>query len=159
MISLVDADKRRALMRAQLDAPGMPSWSFVDATRGASLTFDETARFYDAKNAVENLTGPQIGCSISHLKVMETVARDEIDFAVVLEDDASVGFRFLETLDAVRTYIRTNDFTILFLGNARYFYGRSGQKIGPHHKIHKVFSAIGSHAYISNTQGSPSLPG
>src|SRR3954471_18563713 len=89
-------------MQAQLDVAGMPPHRFVDALEGAALTPDQLAELYDgitARLVCGPLTLPEIGCAASHLAAYRLVVGKRMPLAVVLEDDALLGVKFVSVLE------------------------------------------------------------
>lgn len=66
-------------------------WRFVDAVDGRTLQQDLNA-VYDEARALRTcgrrLSPPELGCALSHRRVYEIIARESVDTALVLEDDA-----------------------------------------------------------------------
>ena len=99
VISLPEAGERRQKITAQLQSCGMP-YSFVDAVDGRG--FDVSAHpDYDREKRLKyfgrDLLGGEIGCFLSHKKLLQKIVQENIVCAVILEDDATV----LSSLPAV----------------------------------------------------------
>ena len=70
-------------------------WNFdferVSAIDGSKLDHDALTRFYDAELNYQQyhsvLTPGEIGCYLSHRKVWQKIVNENLDFALVLEDD------------------------------------------------------------------------
>jgi glycosyl transferase family 25 len=90
VISLSDAEKRRKTVAEYFSRMDLP-WSFFDAVRGipkglqAGLTIESHS----------NLALGEIGCFLSHRAVWKEIAASNVDYAIILEDDAVL----LPTLD------------------------------------------------------------
>jgi glycosyl transferase family 25 len=97
------ADRRQACA-GQLAALGLTP-TFVEAVDGRKLSdaeivalVDETGRL---KRAPKPLSKAEVGCYLSHLAVLERIAREDIPQALVMEDDLLAG----DSLPAVLTAI------------------------------------------------------
>jgi len=90
VISLKRSAQRREASRRALDAIGLP-FTFFDAIDGAKLDPAEVARVYDAElNARQYkrpLSLPEIGCYLSHHALWRRIVEDNLEGAVILEDD------------------------------------------------------------------------
>ncbi len=96
-VNLDRSADRRTSMEASLDALGLP-FTRVPAVDGSRLTFPipgvDRALYRRAHGREVRLA--EVGCYLSHLKVMQTFLSTPYAYAMVLEDDAVV------TSDAVR---------------------------------------------------------
>jgi len=110
VISLPDADDRRAFVREELGRAGL-DFEFVDAVRGKDYYEDPGA--YDKAKALRielrNLTAGEVGCALSHQKVYRLMAERGLSFAMVMEDDAIVSPDLPEALRLLEPRIRPND--------------------------------------------------
>lgn len=92
VISLAKSGARRARMRKLLSQAGMNA-EFVDAQDGRELTDEHRAR-YDDKGAQlyygTRMSDAEIGCFISHYRIYERISREDLDFALILEDDVDI---------------------------------------------------------------------
>lgn len=82
-ISLADAEERRRAVADYLSRLGLP-WRFFDAHRyGLNGAHDGPATDADT-----GMTAGEIGCFMSHRAVWDEVSKSNLDYAVILEDDA-----------------------------------------------------------------------
>jgi glycosyl transferase family 25 len=97
------ADRRRACA-GQLDRLGLTP-TFVEAVDGRRLDDAEIAALVDEpgrlKRAPKPLSKAEVGCYLSHLSVLETIVRDDIPQALVMEDDLLAGDSLPAVLDAI----------------------------------------------------------
>jgi len=103
VISLKDEEKRRRQMKEKLEALGLP-FVFFDAIDGRN--FDVPA--HPAYNSVRrrrcygrDMTGGEIGCLLSHKAIFEKMLQDNIEEALILEDDAVLAPDFPAVLRAL----------------------------------------------------------
>lgn len=161
VISLPSATKRRAFMQAQLDElEGVP-FSFCDAVDGRGLKIDDWGGLYDDAKAQRvfgrSLTGPEIGCALSHLHIYERVLELGLDFAIVFEDDALIGSQFPDVLGKIRQQKNKIRQNLILLSNVGRYSLWQGRLLGKHHHIFKPFSAFGAHAYIITAEAARAL--
>jgi glycosyl transferase family 25 len=99
VISLATDAERRARMRAQLDELRLP-FQFLDGVDGRRLT--EKAREQAAPSRTRrywsHLTGGEIGCALSHLAALQTIASGSYPFGAVFEDDVAICPQFPQFL-------------------------------------------------------------
>jgi glycosyl transferase family 25 len=157
VISLPEAGSRRAFMTAQLDAPGMPEWRFVDAIRGNDLREEEIERVYDSRRAKVPLTPSQIACTLSHKKALTTFLEEGYDVAFILEDDVTISQAFIDIAKNVCRHLGKNSDSVLLVNRAQYYYGWGRKYIGGHHYVHKLYDTVGTQGYVVMKTGAQKL--
>jgi glycosyl transferase family 25 len=99
VISLATEAERRARMKMQLDGLRLP-FEFLDGVDGRHFT--EQAREQAAPSQLRRywsrLTGGEIGCALSHLAAIRTIADSPHPFGAVLEDDVVIRPEFPQFL-------------------------------------------------------------
>jgi len=93
VINLDSAQVRRQRISGQLASLGIP-FQIFPAVDGRALAEEEVARRYDAAAASMHyrpMSRGEVGCALSHLGVYRKILDDGVGFALVLEDDASLG--------------------------------------------------------------------
>ena len=81
-----DDDRRLSLERA-VRAAGLEA-ERVSAVEGLSVPAGLKDYFFDADDLISSLTPGEVGCYASHLKTLEMMLECNLDYALVLEDDA-----------------------------------------------------------------------
>lgn len=152
VINLTADTDRRAVMTERLDKIGIP-YSFFEGVNGR--TFDmKTAPAYNAARRKiffgRDLIPAELGCLLSHRGVYEKMDRENIPYAVVLEDDVIFEDNFAETLMALMNTPVQWD-VIRFLGSAK-IYARGCRKItpliGPYWLARLPTTPGGAHGYL-----------
>ena len=99
VISLARAAERRTDMIRRLEAADIRH-EIVDAVDGVALNRAEIADRFDPDYNVKAMGRPmgdgEIGCYLSHYRLWERIAAEEIPLAVVLEDDAQLESDFMQ---------------------------------------------------------------
>ncbi len=80
-------DDRRANLELALRAAGLEAQR-VSAVEGLSVPARLKDYFFESDGLVSSLTPGEVGCYASHLKTLEVIAERNLDYALVLEDDA-----------------------------------------------------------------------
>ena len=103
VINLKRAADRRAHMEKKLQALGLEA-EFFEAYDGRNLTDDEP--LFDKELSLERngqaLTKGELGCSMSHRALYERIVKDNIDRALILEDDITLDPRIVSLLSDER---------------------------------------------------------
>ncbi len=100
LINLDRSQGRLARVSKRLDALGI-DWVRVPAVDGNGLGeppwqgFD--ARAYEW-NRGKSASRGEVGCYLSHMKALKTMLADDVEFGLVLEDDADLGSNLVEVL-------------------------------------------------------------
>jgi glycosyl transferase family 25 len=160
VINLAKAVARRRLMQAQLDVPGMPPHRFVDALEGGALTSDQLAELYDEPTArliCGPLTLPEIGCAASHLAVYRLVVSKGMPLAVVLEDDALLGVKFLSVLERLGSRIDPAVPQAVLLSHVVRYSGWGARKLDKIHRLCRPYEAYGAHGYVITQAGARAM--
>ena len=108
LINLDGASKRFENIRRQLDFIGMP-FERIPAVDGKLLSQKQISSSYSAKLNRQNyftpLTRGEIGCYLSHIAVFKKILDENLDYAIVLEDDLifKPGFiRIPEVVESIK---------------------------------------------------------
>ncbi len=161
VISLPESTDRRAAMAAQMERLGL-EFCFIDAVDGRKLDMLAQEKYDAAKRLAFfglHLKGGEWGCFLSHKKIYEMMMRENIDQAVIFEDDALIDPRFPEVLNAVLSMDIDYD-AIRFMGSnkiARKGYRHiievdRGLWLGRLPSIHG-----GAHAYLISRAGAEKM--
>lgn len=121
IISLKNSPRREVIAQ-RLSALGL-QFEFFDAVYGKTLPKEELAKvdyeFYPKNyNAQKTLTLGEIGCAMSHIKLYEHLVKNNIEQAIILEDDAIVSLYFADIFNDALRKISPN-FDILFLDHGK----------------------------------------
>jgi len=114
-INLARAADRRRNMERQFSALGM-AFERLEAVDGQTLTPADRAMVDDNKRrriTSYPLSENEIGCWLSHRRVVESVAAGSDPWAAVVEDDAELAADFTRVLDAID--VQKPDFDFIFL--------------------------------------------
>lgn len=117
-INLERDRKRRVLAERQARQMGLEDFRLVKAILGVNLDIealiadglynDEAARRYHGRS----LTKPEIGLSLTHANIYKTIVDEDINEAIILEDDALFLPRNLDAVDYSAVPV---DFDVLLL--------------------------------------------
>lgn len=85
-INLDRSRDRNEFMIDQLNKNRVQHWKRIEAVNGKA---DPSIRYI---NSFSGLTNSEIGCTLSHLKAIKTAYEDNLDYVLIMEDDASFDF-------------------------------------------------------------------
>jgi len=104
VINLKGSAERHAACAEQLERLGLTP-EFIEAVDGRKLSDAEVSEIVDEpgrlRRAPKPLSKAEVGCYLSHLKVMEKLVAEEIDQALVMEDDLLADETLPGILDAL----------------------------------------------------------
>lgn len=88
VINLAESKERLGACARQLDDAGL-AFERIEAVDGKSIKAEELSQLYRFAESdyYKELSPGEIGCCLSHQQVWKKIIEDELDFAVVLEDD------------------------------------------------------------------------
>lgn len=157
VISLAESTQRRTAMSEKMAALGL-NFTFIDAVDGRQM--DVLAQpGYDASARIRSfgihLKGGEWGCLLSHKKIYEKMAADNIPAALIFEDDVLIADNFPAVLDDILAMDLDYD-VVRFMGSnkiARKGYRQiievdEGLWLGRLPSIHG-----GAHAYLISQEG------
>ncbi|MFT4652809.1 MAG: glycosyl transferase family 25 [Patiriisocius sp.] len=99
LINLSRSKDRLAHSAKQLNALGI-KFERLEAVDGANLTYEQIHRNYDKaaniKRYKKNLSAGEVACYLSHRQAWKRIIDDNLDYAIILEDDAVVDISFID---------------------------------------------------------------
>lgn len=104
-INLDKSIDRKRIMEFQFDIANVPNWTRISGIDGSKLNKDS------------NITQNELGCTLSHIKAIETAYKQNLPMAIIMEDDCyfmHMGI-FIERLNKLIKNA-PSDWTLLNLG-------------------------------------------
>ena len=107
----------------------------------ASMNMEEYMKQHNI-HTLKHLSHGQVGCFMSHYRILEDIVKNNYSHAIILEDDVSFLPPFLTTLPAVLEELEILDtpWDIVMLGQERYIDGKDqslpGSKYLVNHSSH-----------------------
>ncbi len=105
VINLDGSESRLESIKSQLDKIGQ-SFERVSAIRGSLLSEDEKKQVYsiesNKKNYYKLLSDGEIGCSLSHISCWRKIIDDNLDYALILEDDAIITSDLIKYINELK---------------------------------------------------------
>jgi glycosyl transferase, family 25 len=149
-----DCDKeRRAALQDELLKADLAA-ERISAVNGLDVPPSLHSYFFTQGAAPAGLRAGEVGCYASHLQAMQTIADRNLDFAVVLEDDAVLPSTFEASVaEILATLPASWDIVLLYGTPTRAFkpIATLGAKLGKVVRYSRIPS--GTVAYIVNARG------
>lgn len=152
IISLPKDAHRREHLERQLLQTNIP-YDVIEAVNGAALPDEELAAAYDRRKAVRmfnrELSKGEIGCALSHVKIYRKMVEENIPYALILEDDASLLDADLPATLAqlARTYPAQTPVAVL-LSHVRRYDAHSRRPLDGRHAVYDAYRGVCAHGYV-----------
>lgn len=132
VVNLATATQRREAMQALL-AQHQLTATWLDAVDGRLIPEAELAQHFDAERA-ELEYGPmvrgEIGTSLSHVNIYRQMVEQQIQYAVVLEDDVELAPDFCQVLSQLPDAVAWSEPAMVQLTYVERAYTKSAQMLG-----------------------------
>lgn len=113
VINLKDSVDRYSYVKSQFDKLGLEIEK-IEGVDANSLTREDIKEVYspekNRKTYVRPLHKGQIACYMAHVKAWKAIVEQDLDYAIVLEDDAKINGKFSEALKFFDTTFGRWDF-------------------------------------------------
>ncbi len=142
VISLYSATARRKSIVDQFEKLKI-EFDFIDAIDGRGFSKEELIKYTDYESVIKNrkwLSNGAIGCALSHLKAYKKLIDDDLDEALILEDDVLLTNDFADFLKSYQKAKPTIDILLLYYTSWKpcKLYQSSKIDFG----IHSIFSPV-----------------
>ena len=134
VVNLATATQRREAMQALL-AQHQIAATWINAVDGRLIPDAELAQHFDAERA-ELEYGPmvrgEIGTSLSHVNIYRQMVEQQIQYAVVLEDDVELAPDFCRVLSQLPDLVASTEPAMVQLTHVERAFTNSAHKLGEH---------------------------
>jgi glycosyl transferase, family 25 len=155
VINLPNYKDKKDLMISQLDNLKITNYEIVNGIDGSLIDDILIAFICDKTQVLKNIKRPlaktEIGCALSHIKIYKKIIEENLDQAIILEDDV-----ILNSLGHLSSINITQEFDIILLGSTSPFHI---DKTTPHtlYKKDDKTSIHGGFGYLVSNQGCKKL--
>ncbi|NHB90363.1 glycosyltransferase family 25 protein [Photorhabdus tasmaniensis] len=131
---------------------------FIEAINGRELSQDEVKVLCPDFDKSEITLG-ELGCSLSHLKIYEKMVKENIQLALVMEDDAEIGKDISGILDALITINnnKPHEPNLLLLSKVNEYIDAFKKPLVKHYHVVNVIDAALAHGYVINNKAAQNL--
>src|SRR5216683_2385149 len=126
------------------------AWCRVDAVDGRASLSDETGAPRRVRQALSPL---EIACARSHLCAYKSIADHQIPVALVFEDDALLGYQFLQVTDRLLPLVDPARPQAILLSHVVRYSAWAAQRVDKIHRLCRPYEAYGAHAYLITLAG------
>lgn len=151
VINLERSKDRKLYMGKTLSRFSFLGVSFVRAVDGKALTDEEIAKSFDRNLSFlrygRELSVNEIGCTLSHYACYRKVLDENLDYALIMEDDITL-IHDLGPLQNMLGILKTEEPTVLLLSGDYWFYRL--RRLCDGYSLTSVYDAVGAYAYIVN---------
>ena len=145
VISLKKAKDRRKSISTQMKKLGI-DFEFFDAIDGRALSQSQVDAVFDKKNAEATwkpMNRGEIGCALSHLSVYEKIVNENIQSAIIFEDDAILNDDFMAVVEELIAKIPNNiDMVKLGYGKAKFHWWQKQYVITAKYEINRMYGIV-----------------
>lgn len=143
VISLSDAEQRRQSVMAQLSG-AKADWQFVDAVRADSVeVVDRMSQGATMQKWHKPLRAGEIACYLSHRKVWQKMLDEQIESALILEDDFFLKKPLDEIIELLQRFQSDYDMIKLYGQPKRSRCIEQCQVSHEMYQLHQAFSVTG----------------
>lgn len=148
VISLAKDKHKKLLMKEQFDKLGIKNYEFIDAIYGNDLDESEIRKVY-RKTHRRALTKGEIGCALSHLKAYKKMEHQNLQDAIIFEDDVTLDKDFMDVLEglAKHKYKLDRNALLHFYPSAVIYKNSTVADINTKYTIKKGYKSGGAWAY------------
>lgn len=147
-----DSERRKALVR-NLGKVNVP-FSIIEGVNGSTLSSAEIKKYYDKKKGLKlfnnELSVGEIGCALSHIKIYEKMVAEDLDSALILEDDTYIVDdemgALLKKLEDL--YPKNLPVTVLLSCLPKYISNKKNIKIDEQYTIYDAHRGFSGSAYF-----------
>ena len=123
-------------------------YTVIPAVDGRKLSEDDLSKLIDPEKS-KGMTRGEIGCSLSHYNIYKKIVDENIEYALILEDDAQLEPNLAKALELLEKNV-SNTPTIILLGPINKYSKRKNQQLSDDFKVVDVMEAALSHGYFIN---------
>lgn len=113
VINMPKSKERWEYVKSQIERLGF-ACARSDGIDVSALGKNELDKYYsygkNRKTYPRPLTKGEIGCHIAHIKCWEKIVSEDLDFAVILEDDIFIDGKFPQAIDFIKKHFNKWDF-------------------------------------------------
>lgn len=159
IINLKESADRRQYMIEEMKKTNL-QYEFFDAVSGKDIKNIEEV--YDHEYAVTKAGGPlnlgEIGCAMSHLLIYKKMIDENIERALILEDDVIISEKIDEIIKEILEFNLQNSVILLGQSSKKLKKKIYKTKLDPLYTLSKIFnSACGTYGYIIDNKAAERL--
>ncbi|KGA60058.1 glycosyltransferase 25 family protein [Proteus vulgaris] len=157
VINLPKDKERKESIQHQADKLGL-NVEFIEAVNGKDLSEDEI-NILSKDFHQHGMTHGVLGCSLSHIKIYEKMIKDNIDIALILEDDALLNENIIESYNLIENYNYKNKHkpNVYLLSVVNEYIDTFKTKLSTKYNLVNVIDADYTYGYMLNIKAANNL--
>jgi glycosyl transferase, family 25 len=158
-INLDRSQDRRKHIESNLRKLGVDA-ERVSAIDGKTLTKEYISEVYNEKKCLKKhrkkLTPNEIGCALSHLKIYKNIVKNNLDGAMILEDDVKLDNRFVSAIKQIEKLkkLDSKSSAVILLNQAHQIFTWSGKL---DYNIYKTYKSLLAMSYYITQEGAKNM--
>ena len=153
IINLEHQKEKRQFMQEQLDRLGLEA-EFIAAVNGKSMSADQLREaVYDYENCC--LTPGEVGCASSHIGIYKIMVDQNIENAIILEDDAILSEKLSTSFNEITKSLPSEASCCLLTEPE--VYNKKIYSPTSHGSIHQMLRGYGTYGYVINLSAAKNL--
>ena len=152
IINMIRSTERRRRMEQQLNKQNL-SFEFIEAVDGHAMSEVEKKQ-HSRKTNYAFLPG-EIGCALSHQKIYSKMIDENINKALILEDDVILPDNLNEILKSLN--VNNKKPMVVLLSRVNKYIKKPTTHLIDEYAIHKTQQATTAHSYIVNKKAASTL--
>jgi glycosyl transferase family 25 len=126
------------------------------AVDGSKLSEEQLSEMV-LDHKINGITKKEIGCALSHIGVYKRIVDENINLALILEDDAVLNDNISSVLHEISIFNESTDKPFVYLLNEPNSYIKNKEIKLSSITLYRVFDARGAHGYVINYKAAKSL--
>lgn len=155
VINLPKDTERKASIEGQLNALGLEA-EFIEAIYGKVLKKEEVEKLCPRFNDMGMSIG-ELGCSLSHLAVYEKIVSENIEAALILEDDATLKSDLIEVINFSHKIVKSRKPNVILLNKTNEYFDAFKKRIDSKYSLVHVIDSAVAIGYIINNSAAKKL--
>ena len=152
IINLLSSADRRERVKKVLEEKGIFNYEIIVAVDGRKMSAEQKRLAFDQEKALKRYgrvcRDGEIGCTLSHQKCYKKMIDEEIDAALILEDDIILNADFSNIISILYKLVETEIPTVILLSNNYWYYKRT-RLVDKYSQV-TVFDAYATYSYLIN---------
>lgn len=152
IINLLSSVDRRERVKKILEEEGIFDYEIIVAVDGRKMSAEQKQLVFDQEKALKRYgrvcRDGEIGCTLSHQKCYKKMIDEEIDAALIFEDDIILHPNFSKIISNLYKLIETEIPTVILLSSNYWYYKK--KRLTDKYYQAMVYDAYATYAYLIN---------
>lgn len=155
VVNLEKDTEKKKLIEKQCKRQGF-DFEIIKAVNGNELS-KETLSAEVYEYGKEHLTKGEIGCALSHKIIYKKIADENLDFALILEDDAIINEKTNNLFKKLEKIIDRNKNQVLLMQKSSQFFLNRKIKIDAEYEFYEAWNPKCTHGYMITNKAAKTI--